>query len=47
MNVAQMKQRGDMREVFLSLVGQGRDSTFEVSNLGMVKLMRQEAGAGR
>ena len=44
MNVARMKQRGDMREVFLSMVGQERDSTFEVSNLGVVKA--DEAGSG-
>lgn len=41
-NVARMKQRGDMREFFLSLVGKERDSSFEVSNLGVVKNMKEE-----
>jgi hypothetical protein len=35
-NVARMNQRGDMREVFVSMVGQPRDSSFDVSNLGVV-----------
>ena len=46
-NVAQMKQRGDMRKVFLSTVGHERDSSFEVSNLGAVSAgerAREEGG---
>jgi hypothetical protein len=42
-NVARMKQRGDMRAVFSALVGRDRDSSFEVSNLGVV---RSEKGDG-
>jgi hypothetical protein len=38
-----MKQRGDMRAVFSALVGRDRDSSFEVSNLGVV---RSEKGDG-
>ena len=45
-NVARMKQRGDMREVFLSTVGCERDSSFEVSNLGVMSAGEQELAGG-
>jgi hypothetical protein len=35
-NVVRINQCGDMREVFVSMVGQPRDSSFDVSNLGVV-----------
>lgn len=43
-NVARIKQRRDMRGTFLAMVGRERDSSFEISNLGV---LRGGEGEGR